>query len=188
MSQEVYLARHGETDWSLSGRHTGITDLPLTARGEQNARDLGRRLQGIHFDTVYSSPLQRARRTADLAGFVEPTLTPLLKEVDYGTYEGLTSQQIHESDPDWELFRDGCPGGETPAQIYARANEFLELATQQPEARVLVFAHGHILRAIAVAWINAAITVGAGLQLDVATLNILRAADRGRVISLWNAP
>jgi broad specificity phosphatase PhoE len=99
----------------------------------------------------------------------------------------LTSRQIHESDPDWELFKDGCPGGETPAMIYARANAFIQLATGRPEGRVLVFAHGHILRAVAVAWIRADITVGAGLQLDVATLNILCDADRGRVIALWNA-
>ena len=156
-------------------------------RGEQNARDLGQRLKGIHFDAVYSSPMQRAWRTAELAGFAEPQLSQLLREVNYGRYEGLTSPQIHDSDPDWELFRDGCPGGETPAQIYARADKFLELATQRAEGRVLVFAHGHILRAIAVAWIKAAITVGAGLQLDVATLNILRDADRGRVVALWNA-
>jgi broad specificity phosphatase PhoE len=131
--------------------------------------------------------MQRARRTAELAGFAEPEITPLLQEANYGRYEGLTSKQIHESDPDWELYKDGSPGGETPAQIYARASKFIELATANRSDRALAFAHGHILRAIAVAWILADIKVAAGLQLDVATLSILRGADHGRVIVLWNA-
>ncbi len=131
--------------------------------------------------------MQRAKRTSELAGFEHPEITPLLKEADYGRYEGLTSMQIHDSDPDWELYKDGSPGGETPAQIYGRACEFIEMATARGPDRVLAFAHGHILRAIAVAWIRADIIVAAGLQLDVATLNILRDADHGRVIALWNA-
>ncbi|HKW72827.1 MAG TPA: histidine phosphatase family protein [Candidatus Dormibacteraeota bacterium] len=188
LTLEIYLARHGETEWSLSGRHTGVTDLPLTAHGEQKALALGRRLGGIQFDEVYSSPLQRALRTAQLAGFAAPHITPLLREVDYGQYEGLTSDQIHETNPGWELFKDGCPGGESPAQIYARAEQFIELAMQAAGSRLLAFAHGHILRAVAVAWIRAGIQVAAGLQLDVATLNVLRGADRGRVIALWNSP
>ena len=149
---------------------------------------LGRRLQGIEFDAVYSSPMQRARRTAELAGFEHPEITDFLQEADYGRYEGLTTQQIHESNPDWELYRDGCPGGETPAQLYARAQRFVDLVTSRERARALAFSHGHILRAIAVAWIAAGIRVATGLQLDVATLSILRDADRGRVIALWNAP
>ncbi len=187
-SFELYLARHGETEWSLSGRHTGTTDLPLTPNGEAKARSLGDRLHGLKFDHVYSSPMQRARRTAELAGFPTVEITPLLKEVDYGRYEGLTSTQIHESDPDWEVYKDGCPGGESPAQIYSRANELIDLATSRGATRALAFAHGHILRAIGVAWIRSAITVAAGLQLDVATLNILRDGDHGRVIAMWNAP
>jgi broad specificity phosphatase PhoE len=131
--------------------------------------------------------MQRAKRTAELAGFEHPNVTPLLKEVDYGRYEGLTSRQIHESDPDWELYRDGSPGGETPMQIYARAGAFIDLACANGPDRVLAFAHGHILRAIAVAWIQADIAVAAGLQLDVATLNLLRDSGHGRVIALWNA-
>jgi len=136
---------------------------------------------------VYSSPLQRARRTAELAGFDDPQVTPLLQEVDYGHYEGLTSQQIHELDPDWEVYKDGCPDGESPAQIYARAQAFIQLVARHGDARVIAFAHGHILRAVAVAWIDADLRVATGLQLDVATLNILRDADRGRVVALWNA-
>ncbi len=132
--------------------------------------------------------MQRARRTAELAGFDEPRITPLLQEVDYGRYEGLSSRQIHESDPGWEVYKDGCPGGETPEQIYKRAEEFIELVARHVDARLMTFAHGHILRAIAVAWIRAEIRVAAGLQLDVATLNILRDAEHGRVVALWNAP
>jgi len=173
----------------MSGRHTGSTDLALTARGEDRARALAARLHGIGFDAVYSSPMQRARRTAELAGFPDPGITDLLREVDYGRYEGLTTSQIRQSDPGWELYRDGCPGGETPAQVYARAQAFVDLATGAGAERALAFAHGHILRAIAVAWIDAGIEVAAGLYLDVATLSMLRADDggHGRVIALWNA-
>ncbi len=148
---------------------------------------MGSRLRGIDFEAVYSSPMQRAARTAQLAGFPEPQITPLLQEVDYGRYEGLTTEEIHKSDPSWELYHDGSPGGETPAQIYARAQAFIALASNRADGRVIAFAHGHILRAIAVAWISADLEVAAGLQLDVATLNILRDSDRGRVIALWNA-
>jgi probable phosphoglycerate mutase len=130
--------------------------------------------------------MQRALRTAQLAGFPAPLVTPLLQEFDYGEYEGLTSEQIHRMDPKWEVFKDGCPGGETPAQVYARALRFIELAVRE-QGRALAFSHGHMLRAIAVAWIGAAITVATNLQLDVATLSIVRVADRGRVIALWNA-
>ena len=146
------------------------------------------RLSGVHFDAVYSSPMQRARRTAELAGFAKPQITPLLHEVDYGAYEGLTSDQIHATNPSWEVFKDGCPRGESPPQIYARAQRFIEFVTHAGGTRNLAFGHGHILRAIAVAWIRAGIGVAAGLQLDVGTLSILRDADRGRVISLWNSP
>jgi probable phosphoglycerate mutase len=131
--------------------------------------------------------MQRALRTAQLAGFEDPHVTDLLKEFDYGTYEGLTTKQIQEANPTWELFKDGCPGGESPDDVYARAQRFIDLVTQHKGTRVLVFAHGHIIRAIAVAWIDASITVATNLQLDVATLNILRDADHGRVIALWNA-
>jgi probable phosphoglycerate mutase len=183
---EIYLIRHGETEWSLSGQHTGITDLPLTPRGEQRAAALHPRLSQIHFDAVFSSPMQRARRTAELAGFGNPQVTPLLQEVDYGEYEGLTRAQIKSKRPNWELFRDGCPGGETPEQIYARAQAFIELASEQG-GRILAFGHGHFLRVIGVAWIDAAIVLAGRLYLDVATLSALRHDDRGRVIAVWNA-
>jgi probable phosphoglycerate mutase len=132
--------------------------------------------------------MQRALRTAELAGFPDPTVTPLLQEADYGRYEGLTSKQIHETDPDWELYKDGAPGGETPAQLHARARRFVDLVATIGAGRVIAFAHGHILRAVATAWIGVDITVGTGLWLDVATLSILNDGERGRVIALWNAP
>ena len=136
---------------------------------------------------MYSSQLQRARRTADLAGFDHPQITALLNEVDYGNYEGLTSAAIRQANPNWELYRDGCPGGETPAHMYARAREFIDMATEAESERVIAFAHGHILRAIAVAWITVDITVAAKLQLDVASISILRDGDRGRMVALWNS-
>jgi probable phosphoglycerate mutase len=159
----------------------------LTPKGEQRAAALHPRLAHLHFDAVYSSPMQRARLTADLAGFDHPQITALLKEVDYGRYEGLTSAAIHRADPDWELYKDGCPGGETPAHIYARAQEFIDMASERHDQTILAFSHGHILRAIAAAWIQAGITVAARLQLDVASISILRDGDRGRVIALWNS-
>lgn len=189
LSLEIYLARHGETEWSLSGRHTGGTDLPLTPHGEEQAASLQARLKKIHFDAVYSSPLQRARRTAELAGFPKPELTPLLEEIDYGEYEGKTTQEIHQLRPAWELYNDGCPGGETPEQMHARAEAFISLASIDPpvSGRVLAFSHGHFLRAVASTWMGLGIREAGALYLDVATLSILRQGDTGRVLALWNA-
>ena len=130
--------------------------------------------------------MRRALRTAQLAGFERPQLTDLLKEFDYGEYEGLTTQQIHAGNPSWELYNDGCPGGESPDEVYTRAQRFIDLVTGKKERRALAFAHGHILRAVAVAWIEATVTVATNLELDVATISILRDADHGRVIALWN--
>src|SRR5215472_8564789 len=123
----VYLARHGETAWSISGQHTGLTDLPLTKRGERNARCLGDRLRGLSFAKVLTSPLQRAARTCELAGFGEVAqIEPDLLEWNYGEYEGRRTVEIHAERPDWRLFRDGCPGGETPGQVAARADRVRE--------------------------------------------------------------
>lgn len=139
------------------------------------------------FATVYSSPMRRALRTAEIAGFPHPEVTPLLKEFDYGKYEGLTSRQIKETNPSWDLYRDGCPGGETPAQVYQRAQDFLGLAAGAA-GPVLAFAHGHILRAVAVAWMALDITAASRLLLDVATVNRLVEDSHGRELALWNAP
>jgi broad specificity phosphatase PhoE len=137
------------------------------------------------FVRVYSSPLLRARRTAELAGFANPEITPLLREYDYGEFEGLTNDQIRATHPGWELFRDGCPGGETPAQCYSRATEFVN-GVVRSEGAVIAFAHGHILRAVACAFLQREITLGAQLSLDTAALSLLRAGDRGRVLQMWN--
>jgi len=142
----------------------------------------------LSFDAVYSSPLQRAVCTAEIAGFPHPQLTPLLREFDYGEYEGITTKEIRARRPGWELFKDGCPGGESPAHVYARALEFVQLC-EGVNSRVLAFAHGHILRAVAVAWLRLDITAAAGLQLDVATLSRLRQDPAyGRLLAMWNAP
>src|SRR5882724_4273247 len=123
----IYLARHGETQWSLSGQHTGLTDLPLTERGEENARALKKRLAGLNFGKVFTSPLQRAARTCELAGFgAVAEVDRNLLEWNYGQYEGLRTAQIHAERPSWDLFRDGCPGGETPDQIGARADRVVK--------------------------------------------------------------
>jgi broad specificity phosphatase PhoE len=159
----------------------------LTSHGEAEAAELGHRLTGIQFDAVYSSPMERARRTAEIAGFANPLTTPFLREFDYGDYEGKTSAEIHQTHPDWQLYRDGCPGGETPAQVYRRAREFIDLAGTT-SGQVLAFAHGHIIRAIAVAWMSLDIASAIRFQLDVATISILAEDQHARGLKLWNAP
>jgi broad specificity phosphatase PhoE len=144
-------------------------------------------LQKVHFDVVFSSPLQRAKRTAELAGFPDPQLTDLLREVDYGEYEGMTTKAIRESRPGWELYKDGSPGGETPGQIFARATAFINLATAAG-GRALAFSHGHFLRAVAVAWMRLDVKAASALDLDVATLSLLRDDEKGRLLVMWNSP
>ena len=131
--------------------------------------------------------MQRARRTAEIAGFPNATITDLLREYDYGAYEGLTTAQIQASKPGWELYHDGCPGGESPADVYERAERFIELAAGAG-GNVLAFSHGHMLRTVAVAWMTLHVTAASRLKLDVATLSELVSSDRGRELALWNAP
>ena len=185
--QEVYLVRHGETEWSLSGQHTGNTDLPLTANGEEVARELGRRLADLHFAAAFSSPLLRAVRTAHLAGFEDPTLDDDLKEWDYGEYEGLTTPQIRESNPGWFLFRDGAPGGESPEEIGARADRVIA-QIRAIDGDVILFAHGHILRVIAARWLGYPPGDGAHFSLGTATLSILGYEHEAASLWQWNAP
>lgn len=184
---DLYLVRHGATEWSRSGQHTGHTDLPLLPDGEAEAVEVGRSLAGVHFAVVYSSDLKRALKTAELAGFPSAQRTPLVREYDYGEYEGLTSRQIEESRPGWDVFRDGCPGGETPDQVYARAGRFVELVAGGG-GPVLVFSHGHFLRALATAWTELPIWVASRLALDAGSGGLLREGDHGRVIQRWNVP
>jgi len=185
----VYLARHGETAWTLSGQHTGRTDLALTERGEKNARDLGARLKGISVGKVWVSPLQRARKTCELAGFGDRAEVDAdLLEWDYGKYEGLTSVEIRKTDPNWDLFTQGCPGGETPAQISARADRVVARA-KAVQGNVLLFSSGHILRVVAARWVAREPTdISRSLMLSTASLSAL--SYEGNVtrpaVLLWN--
>lgn len=185
----LYLARHGETAWSITGQHTGRTDLPLIDQGERNARRLGQRLSGPEFEMVLASPLQRAWRTCELAGFgAVAERDEDLVEWDYGRYEGLKSTQILSSQPGWELFRDGCPDGESPAQVAARADRVIG-RVRRAQGNVLVFSSGHILRMIATRWLGLEPTVlGSRLHLDTASVSEL-GYDHSiaePVIRLWN--
>jgi len=184
----VYLARHRETA-TLSGQHTGRKDLPLTSNGERNASQLGQRLGGLTFGAVFTSPLQRARRTCELAGFGSVAqVDPDLVEWDYGVYEGRRLEEILAERPDWNLFRDGCPGGETPAQIGARADRVVE-RIRNVEGNVLLFSSGHFLRILADRWMNFAPGLTARhLLLSTDSLSIL-SYERNLsqpVIRLWN--
>jgi probable phosphoglycerate mutase len=184
----VYLARHGETAWSLSGQHTGRTDLPLTERGEANARALGARLSGLSFAMVFTSPLQRAVRTCQLAGFGEKAeADPKLVEWDYGQYEGRRTVEILEERPDWYLFRDGCPGGETPDQVGARADRVID-RIRAVQGDVLVFSSAHILRVLAARWLGLEAARGRYFVLSTATLSLLGYEHNlgEPVIRLWN--
>jgi broad specificity phosphatase PhoE len=184
----VYLARHGETAWSLSGQHTGRTDLPLTERGENNARALGRRLRGLSFTRVFTSPLKRAARTCELAGFgTAADIDPDLVEWDYGRYEGLRTKEIHAERPDWSLFRDGCPGGESPDQISARADRVIERVRAVP-GNVLLFSSGHFLRVLASRWLGLRPAAGQHFVLGTASLSAV-GYEHNRAepaIRLWN--
>jgi probable phosphoglycerate mutase len=186
--QEVYLVRHGETEWSLSGQHTGSTDIPLTEKGEEVARELGRKLTGQEFPAVWSSPLSRAIDTARLAGFEhEVRIDDRLKEWDYGEYEGLTTPQIRQKHPDWFLWRDGCPGGESPEQVGARADGVIA-EVKAVQGDVLLFAHGHILRVVAARWLGYPPNDGMHFALGTATLSILGYEHDAASIWRWNAP
>lgn len=185
MALDLYLVRHGDTAWTHTGQHTGRTDLPLLPDGEEEARRLGQALSGIRFAAAYSSDLQRSLRTAELVGFEHPQVTPLLREFDYGDYEGLTSAEIWAQRQDWQIYADGCPGGETPAQVYSRAQTFLS-EVAGIEGAAIAFSHGHFLRAVAVAWVDLGIGAAACVALDTAALSVLRDGERGRVIQRWN--
>jgi broad specificity phosphatase PhoE len=184
----IYLARHGETAWSLSGQHTGLTDLPLTERGEQNARRLGERLAGLAFAKVFTSPLQRAAHTCELAGFGAAAETDHeLVEWNYGKYEGLRTVEIHAKSPDWQLFRDGCPGGEAPGQISARADRVLS-RLRAIHGDGLVFSSGHFLRVLAARWLGLEPAAAQFLALSTASLSALGYENNlsQPVIWLWN--
>jgi probable phosphoglycerate mutase len=184
----VYLARHGETAWSLSGQHTGRTDLPLTERGEQAARVLGERLKGVTFAKVLTSPLQRASRTCQLAGYGAVAEADRdLPEWDYGQYEGKRTAEILTQRPGWQLFRDGCPGGETPSEIGARADRIIS-RLRAVQGNVLIFSSGHILRVLTARWLDLPPDAGKYFILSTASLSILGYEHDliEPVIRLWN--
>jgi broad specificity phosphatase PhoE len=169
----IHLARHGETAWSLTGQHTGCTDLPLTERGERNARSLGERLTGLVFCKVLTSPLQRATRTCELAGFgTAAEVDPNLVEWNYGDYEGLRTAQIHQERPDWQLFRDGCPNGELPDQVGRRADRTIT-RLREIEGDVLIFSSGHFLRVLTARWLGLEPVGGRFFMLRTASLSAL---------------
>jgi broad specificity phosphatase PhoE len=185
---EVYLARHGETAWTLSHQHTGRTDIPLTERGQQNARSLGERLRGTTFDRVRTSPLLRAQTTAELAGFgplVE--IEPDLGEWDYGRYDGKTTAEIRQEQPDWSLFRDGCPGGESVREVGARADRVIA-RLQGIDGRVLLFGHGHFFRVVVARWLGLPAADGRLFYLSTASLSIVgyEHSRNEPAVRLWN--
>ena len=169
----IYLARHGETAWSLSGQHTGLTDLPLTENGEDAARRLGKRLEGLAVAKVFTSPLQRAARTCELAGFgAVAQVDPDLVEWNYGKYEGLRTSEIRQTRPDWQLFRDGCPEGETLDQIGARADRVVN-RVRALNGNVLLFSSGHFLRVLAARWLGLEPAAARYFVLGTASLSAL---------------
>jgi probable phosphoglycerate mutase len=183
----VYLARHGETEWSKSGQHTGRTDIALTAKGEADAKKIGARLSSIAFSHVVSSPLQRARRTAELAGYA-PEIEPGLLEWNYGDYEGLKTAEIRNKRPGWDLFQDGCPGGESVQEVCDRVDRLVE-RLKGLSGNVALFAHGHILRVIAARWVGQPVAFGRALLLSTATVSILGFNHQEMdepAIRLWN--
>jgi probable phosphoglycerate mutase len=182
------VVRHGETEWSAALRHTGRSDIPLSAAGRRRASELGSALRGNHFDLVFSSPLLRATETCELAGFGPGAiLCEDLREWDYGDYEGLTTAEIRERNPGWYLWRDGCPGGETPEQVGVRADRALDVFVERNPATVLAFAHGHILRVLAARWIAMEPAAGARLMLATGALGVLGHERETRAIERWNA-
>jgi probable phosphoglycerate mutase len=188
MPNELWLIRHGETAWSLSGAHTGTTDLPLTAEGERRAAAMGKLLAGKQFALVLTSPMQRARETCRIAGFGgSAQIDPNLSEWNYGDYEGKSTPEIRQTRPGWELWKDGVPNGETVEQVYARAAKVIERATGAPGDAAL-FAHGHILRILTACWLALPPNGGRLFALSTATLSILGYERDQRVISRWNQP
>lgn len=187
-ARHIFLLRHGETEWSRSGKHTSVTDVPLTENGRIAARQLKPLLAKENFAVVLTSPLQRARETCNLAGLGElATIEADLVEWNYGAYEGLVTQEIRRKRPDWSLFHDGCPGGETPPQVASRADRVIA-KIRQGKGNAALFAHGHILRVLAARWINLPASYGEHLLLDTATLNVLGYYYDTPALKIWNAP
>jgi probable phosphoglycerate mutase len=189
MSPTVTLVRHGETEWSAAGKHTGRTDIPLTPEGERKAARVGQRLAGRTFDRVFTSPLQRAARTCALAGFGDRAVVdPDLLEWDYGAYEGRTSRDIQAERPGWLVFRDGCPGGETAADVGARVDRVIA-RLRAVEDRAILFTSAHVLRVLTARWLGLPPSEGRLFMLDTASVSVLGYEHDSKdepAIALWN--
>ncbi len=184
----IVVVRHGETEWSMAGKHTGRSDPPLAAVGRRRATALAAALGGHDFERVLCSPLERARETCELAGFgLRAEICEDLREWDYGDYEGLTSAEIRARVPDWNLWRDGAPGGELPAQVGARADLVLAMVRTGGGGDTIAFAHGHLLRVLAARWIGLEVAGGRLLALSAAGIGVLGHERDTRVIERWNA-
>ncbi len=183
---ELWLVRHGETEWSRDGRHTSVTDLPLTDNGVQVATELRRRLAGVHFDLVLTSPRQRARRTAELAGFPDAEVDPDLAEWGYGDYEGVTTAEIREQVPGWTVWTHPCPGGETAREVSARLDHVVARVRAQG-GRCLAFGHGHASRALAARWLDQPVDEGRLFLLDTSTVSVLGFEHESPVVRRWNS-
>jgi probable phosphoglycerate mutase len=182
----IWMVRHGETEWSLSGQHSGSTDIGLTPEGRLQAVAIGKLLAGRRFDHVFASPMLRAQDTGRLAGFADRIrVHEGLLEYDYGEFEGLTTRQIRATYPDWQLFRDGCPGGETPEQMGKRVDALLE-ELRELGGNVLLFGHGHCFRSAAARFLDLPIRAAANLRLDAGTVSILSDMRDGPALVLWN--
>lgn len=186
MAQQVYLIRHGETEWSLNGRHTGVTDVPLTEHGRQVAARLAPRLAGEVFAKVLTSPLRRARETCELAGLgARAGIERDLVEWNYGDYEGLTPAQIHAQRPGWMIFRDGCPGGENTEQLGARVDRLIA-SVRAVEGNAALFGHGHVFRVFAARWLGLPAACGCHFLLEPATLSVLSYYRGIPAVRRWN--
>lgn len=188
---ELFVVRHGETEWSANGRHTSVTDLEMTERGVRQAESLRGHLDPASFGLVLSSPRQRARRTAELAGFTgehEPQLTEDLAEWFYGDYEGLTSAHIHETDPGWTIFTHPTPGGETAEQVAERLDRVVARVRDSGAERAICFGHGHALRALAVRWLGLELSRGESFPLSTGTISVLGEEKGFPALERWNAP
>jgi broad specificity phosphatase PhoE len=185
---ELWICRHGETEWSRSGRHTSRTDVPLVPEGTEKAQRVGTRLAGVAFDLVLSSPKRRARDTAALAGHPEAEISRDVVEWDYGDYEGLTTPTIRETVPGWTIWSHPAPGGETAEQVAKRADRVIERVRSSAESRALVFSHGHFLRVLGARWIGLPAESGASFRLDTGTVSVLGWERETPAFVRWNVP
>jgi probable phosphoglycerate mutase len=184
INMQIIVCRHGETDWTLSGQHTGVSDIPLTEAGKQQGRDMGRRLKAFSFAHVFSSPRRRAFDTATLAG-LRAAVEPDAAEWDYGSFDGLTTPDIQAKRPGWNLFQDGAPNGESPQEVSNRADRLLHKLSAL-QGNIALFSHGHFLRVLTARWLGLPVEQGKHFYLSVASVGILGFERQTRVIRLWN--